>query len=154
MESPSQSLVTSQMDEASSTGSVRDPNSSKESVSSRVFEFKNTLSVEDFPQLGINSDGPGYIVGLPQGDESVATVRPRASQPHEPHFFFFYHDVITLIGVRFPFTDFQIGLLNHLHLAPSQLHPNGWAFAVAFESLCKKLNVCCTVSVFMTFYAP
>jgi hypothetical protein len=32
------------------------------------------------------------------------------------------------LKIRFPFSDFQIEVLHNLHLAPTQLHPNDWAF--------------------------
>jgi hypothetical protein len=40
------------------------------------------------------------------------------------------------LKIRFPFSDLQIEVLHNLHLAPTQLHPNGWGFLQTFEVFC------------------
>jgi hypothetical protein len=51
-------------------------------------------------------------------------------------FFMAYTAMFDQFRIRFPFSDFQIEVLHNLHLAPSQLHPSGWAFVQAFEVFC------------------
>ncbi|KAL5180450.1 hypothetical protein HKD37_01G001587 [Glycine soja] len=41
---------------------------------------------------------------------------------------------------------FQHALLEHLNMAPSQLHPNSWAMVKAFEILCPFFNIRPSVS--------
>jgi hypothetical protein len=48
-------------------------------------------------------------------------------------FFMAYTAIFDQFHIRFPFLDFQIEVLHNLHLAPSQLHPNGSVFLQAFE---------------------
>ena len=50
--------------------------------------------------------------------------------------FFFYADLIRVLGVTLPFTDIEMKVLNELGLAPSQLHPNTWSFLRAFQRYC------------------
>jgi hypothetical protein len=43
-----------------------------------------------------------------------------------------FHD----IRLHFPFSDFQVEILNRLDVTPSQLDPNAWGFIHAFEIFC------------------
>lgn len=54
------------------------------------------------------------------------------------------------LGLTLPFLYFQCFVLSTLNVAPTQLHPNSWAFIRAFEVLC---NICPTTSKFFHFYA-
>ncbi|MED6146600.1 hypothetical protein PIB30_035984 [Stylosanthes scabra] len=54
--------------------------------------------------------------------------------------FFMYTCVFAEIGVRFPFTEFECAVLRQLNCAPSQIHPNSWAFIRAFEVLMEYLQ--------------
>ncbi|RDX67034.1 hypothetical protein CR513_54126, partial [Mucuna pruriens] len=44
------------------------------------------------------------------------------------------------LGLKLPFTSFERSVLRALNVAPSQLHPNSWAFVRAFELLCEDLG--------------
>ncbi|KOM49953.1 hypothetical protein LR48_Vigan08g078000 [Vigna angularis] len=48
-------------------------------------------------------------------------------------FFYVYSTLFRDLGVRLPFSDFQIVVLHALNVAPTQLHPNGRA---SFQRLC------------------
>lgn len=52
--------------------------------------------------------------------------------PRGSPFFCCYRDLVTTLGVSFPLTDFQSGLLRRLNVAPSQLHVNSWAHVHIF----------------------
>jgi len=41
------------------------------------------------------------------------------------NFFYFYACFFSDIQIRFPLNDSQMGVLNFLNIAPTQLHPNG-----------------------------
>ncbi|KOM43704.1 hypothetical protein LR48_Vigan05g130900 [Vigna angularis] len=45
-----------------------------------------------------------------------------------------------------------MGVLRELHVAPTQLHPNGWAFIQAFSSTCTTLALYPTPSAFLYFF--
>ncbi|MED6188408.1 hypothetical protein PIB30_085646 [Stylosanthes scabra] len=48
--------------------------------------------------------------------------------------YFFMHTIVFIdLGVRFPFSRFECGVLSQLKCAPSQIHPNAWAFIRGFE---------------------
>lgn len=54
--------------------------------------------------------------------------------------------------MRVPFTLFQAAILNRMNVAPSQLHPNGWACIQAFIVMCSDLGIMPSVSVFFHYY--
>lgn len=62
---------------------------------------------------------------------------------------FFYE-----IRVRLPFTPFEVVVINHLELAPTQLHPNGWGFVRSFQILCKGLGLEPSVNAFFCLFQP
>ncbi|MED6159174.1 hypothetical protein PIB30_039852 [Stylosanthes scabra] len=66
--------------------------------------------------------------------------------------FFMYVTVFVEIGIRFPFTQFECGVLSQLKCAPSQIHPNGWAFIRGFEILMEYVGAEPLLEVFFTFF--
>ena len=150
MSSPSSSPTSSQS-EAGESGSPGPSHTRPKEyfVSSAVIRAQSKLSVKALHKFVRGGDG--YEVSVPTSDESVASGR---SSTTDGHFFYFYRDVITRLGLQFPFSTFQENLLRHLHLAPSQLHPNGWAFAMAFENYCRQHQLTCSVPVFCSFFCP
>ena len=66
-------------------------------------------------------------------------------------FFFMYKCLFEVLGLILLLTAFQCALLEHLNVAPSQLHPNSWAMPRAFKILCPFLNIRPNVSVFLFF---
>jgi hypothetical protein len=55
-------------------------------------------------------------------------------------------------GYRLPFNDFEVGVFNHLRLAPSQLHPNSLAFLRAFEVVAAYLRIVPTLDLFFYIF--
>lgn len=51
-----------------------------------------------------------------------------------------------------PLSDFECEVLNHLHLTPTQLHPNGWAFVRSFAIVCRALGLDVSLGRFMYFF--
>ncbi|KAJ1399700.1 hypothetical protein SESBI_30118 [Sesbania bispinosa] len=43
--------------------------------------------------------------------------------------------ICTDLGVRLPFSNFEVSILRYLNIAPSQLHPNAWGFIRSFMAL-------------------
>ena len=59
-----------------------------------------------------------------------------------------YDIVFREMGLRLPFSDFEVVVFRHLRVAPSQLHPNGIAFMRAFEIVCDHLKIGATIPLF------
>ncbi|MED6186575.1 hypothetical protein PIB30_068043 [Stylosanthes scabra] len=60
--------------------------------------------------------------------------------------------IFTKIGVRVPFTEFQIEVLSEFEVAPSQIHPNSWGFVRAFEVICRELGCPTSLNVFLYLF--
>ncbi|PNY05504.1 hypothetical protein L195_g001956 [Trifolium pratense] len=101
-------------------------------------EITQLLDGEDDDQLIVEPVGEG---------ELVHTVNCE-----EPHYFYMYGDVIRALNLWFPFTCFEDTVLRILNVAPTQLHPNSWAFIKAFELVCLGLNLEPRLGVFFSFY--
>ncbi|QCD79167.1 hypothetical protein DEO72_LG1g2806 [Vigna unguiculata] len=54
-------------------------------------------------------------------------------------FFYMYMCHFLQLYVKLPFDDFTMGVLGLLNVAPTQLHPNSWAYLQAFRVLCRAL---------------
>jgi len=54
-------------------------------------------------------------------------------------FFCMYMCHFSQLHVRLPLDDFTMGVLRALNVAPTQLHPNSWAYLQAFRVLCESL---------------
>jgi len=67
-------------------------------------------------------------------------------------FFFFYQTVFKRIKQHLPFTNFERELLTEVNVAPTQLHPNNWAFVRAFSILCNHFGHPPSVDVFLHFF--
>ena len=63
-----------------------------------------------------------------------------------------YICLFEVLGLALPLTAFQCALLEHLNVAPSQLHPNSWAMVRAFEILCPYFNIRPSVPIFLFFF--
>ncbi|QCD86784.1 hypothetical protein DEO72_LG3g1310 [Vigna unguiculata] len=67
-------------------------------------------------------------------------------------FFYMYMCHFSQLHVRLPFDDFTMGVLRALNVAPTQLHPNSWAYLQAFRILCESLYLEPTPYAFLYFY--
>ncbi|QCE11731.1 hypothetical protein DEO72_LG10g2967 [Vigna unguiculata] len=67
-------------------------------------------------------------------------------------FFYMYMYHFSQLHVRLPLDDFTMGVLRALNVAPTQLHPNSWAYLQAFCILCKSLYLEPTPYAFLYFY--
>ncbi|KOM40247.1 hypothetical protein LR48_Vigan04g044500 [Vigna angularis] len=67
-------------------------------------------------------------------------------------FFYAYATMFKDLKVLMPFSDFQMGVLRELNVAPTQLHPNGWAFMQAFSAICTGLALYPTPGAFLYFF--
>ncbi|MED6186780.1 hypothetical protein PIB30_070050 [Stylosanthes scabra] len=67
-------------------------------------------------------------------------------------YFYMYTTVFIDIDIRFPFTQFENGVLSQLKCAPTQIHPNAWAFIRGFEVLMEFLGQEPLLEVFFSFF--
>lgn len=72
---------------------------------------------------------PAFVRGLPCSHEDRVFL---TALPVEPHFTYVYKTFFEHIGITLPFTQFECDILKIMNVAPSQLHPNSWAFFIAF----------------------
>lgn len=63
-----------------------------------------------------------------------------------------YEAVFREVGFRLPFSSFQVSVLAWLELCPSQLHPNSFAYLIAFELLCHFMRLPATKVLFFTIF--
>ncbi|RDX96583.1 hypothetical protein CR513_20720, partial [Mucuna pruriens] len=85
-----------------------------------------------------------------RSEEAVCMSSAEASRP----FFYLYDTLHSRLGIKLPFTHFERSVLRALNVAPTQLHPNSWAFVRAFELLCEDLGKAPSLGVFFWFFAP
>jgi len=74
----------------------------------------------------------------------------RGSSPVD--FFFLYAKVIKDSRLRLPLDEFSTGVLRALNVAPTQLHPNSWAYIRGFQMLCLGLGLTATPALFLHHY--
>ncbi|KOM34851.1 hypothetical protein LR48_Vigan02g100100 [Vigna angularis] len=67
-------------------------------------------------------------------------------------FFYVYATMFKDLKVLLPFSDFQMGVLRTLNVAPTQLHPNDWAFMQAFSAIYYGLALSPTPAAFLYFF--
>jgi len=67
-------------------------------------------------------------------------------------FFYMYMCHFSQLHVRLLLDDFTMGVLHALNVAPTQLHPNNWAYMQAFRVLCQSLYMQPSPYAFLYFY--
>ncbi|MED6212971.1 hypothetical protein PIB30_088678 [Stylosanthes scabra] len=88
-----------------------------------------------------------YQVTAPSSEDRACYVRPL-----DISCIFVYESIFTKIGVRVPFTEFQIEVLSEFKVAPSQIHPNSWGFIRAFEVVCQEFGCPTSLNVFLYLF--
>jgi len=76
-------------------------------------------------------------------------MKPRADSYD---FSYVYEFMFKEYSMTFPLTDFEVGMLSLMNIAPSELHPNSWAFLRCFKLVCSHLGFEPSLSVFIYFY--
>jgi len=86
---------------------------------------------------------------LGQECDTYGSVQPCAND-REP--FFLYATIFKRVKLRLPLTMFERALLTKINVAPTQLHPNSWAFVRGFAILCNHFGHTPSVDVFLHFF--
>ncbi|WVY89730.1 hypothetical protein V8G54_035244 [Vigna mungo] len=134
-----------------------------------IFLLKDGVRVD--PEMAEPADGwpqiRGYRWASPDMDEYTSDFGTRddlswwSERSYIAHdvegssaedFFFVYTYMFDQMYVRVPFTEFQSSVLKELNVAPSQLHPNGWAAVQAFTYLCAAVRITPMVRVFLHYF--
>ena len=67
-------------------------------------------------------------------------------------FFCMYMCHFSQLHIWLSFDEFTMGVLRLLNVAPTQLHPNSWAYLQAFRLLCMALYLQPSSRVFLYFF--
>jgi hypothetical protein len=108
-----------------------------------------------FPGATPKDDVPSGPVTMYKAERADPNERI-GSQPRQgaPDFLMVYECFFRLVRLHFPFSSFQIEILNRLEVAPSQVHPNAWGFINAFEIFCWANDWESSSNLFLYLFAP
>lgn len=70
----------------------------------------------------------------------------------QPNFIYLCEDMSKDLNITFLFFDFECVVLSEMNVAPTQLHPNSWAFLKAFSTLFCYLNIIPTNNTFFFYF--
>ncbi|KAJ1400833.1 hypothetical protein SESBI_29269 [Sesbania bispinosa] len=119
-------------------------------IDSKALEAHSVVSEDDaaayFASL---PKTPCYDLIKPTMDERVSDYSRRDS---EEDWFYVYDYCLTTLGVRMPFINFQMRVLSYLRICPTQFHPNGWAFARAYEIICNYFGIHASTILFFHLF--
>ncbi|MED6149972.1 hypothetical protein PIB30_067723 [Stylosanthes scabra] len=90
-----------------------------------------------------SAEGRKYRVVAPGPEDRACYVDPEGDSC-----IFVYEPIFTKVGVRVPFSEFEIEVLNGCEVAPSQIHPNSWGFIRAYEVVCREFGFLTSLGVF------
>jgi len=90
-----------------------------------------------------------YVLVAPCRTRERVYMRPG---PNSYDFIYVYDYMFKEYDMRFPFTNFEEGMLRLMNIGPSQLHPNSWAFVRCFDLLCDQLGLEPSINIFTHFY--
>ena len=96
-----------------------------------------------------DEDEPKYELLAPGLEDRVCF--GRASEA-APHFFFMYESMLTRLGVFLPFSDFEMDVLRHCRVAPTQLHPNSWGFLKIYQFVSHALDFPTSLRIFFFLF--
>ena len=90
-----------------------------------------------------------YTVAKPCRARERVYMKPRVDSYD---FCYVYEFMFKEYFMTFPLIDFEAGMLSLMNIAPSQLHPNIWAFLTCFELVYNHLGFEPSLNVFTYFY--
>lgn len=68
------------------------------------------------------------------------------------NFFYFYLSLLDDFKIQFPFTNFEVELLNIMNESTFHIRPNGWGFVRAFQLICEALLIDPTVGILFSLF--
>ncbi|KOM34658.1 hypothetical protein LR48_Vigan02g080800 [Vigna angularis] len=114
--------------------------------------FKNKIVLADWVENSCILRSVGYksCIKMVACSEDERVFHGKESAADD--FFYFYGPLFYDLYIRLPLSAFQMDVLRTLNVAPSQLHPNGWGYVQAFETLCQAVGIRPTVPLFLHFF--
>ncbi|XP_020972149.1 uncharacterized protein LOC110269081 [Arachis ipaensis] len=94
-------------------------------------------------------DEPKYELVVPGPEDRVCLGRANEAALH---FFFMYECMITRLGVFLPFSHFEMSVLHHCRVAPTQLHPNSWGFLKIYQFISHALDFPTSLRIFFYLF--
>jgi len=82
---------------------------------------------------------PNYVFALGRCSPTDQVFHSRGTSL--VNFFFLYAKVVRDSHIRLPLDEFSTWVLRTLNVAPTQLHPNSWAYISGFQMLCMRLGL-------------
>jgi len=115
-------------------------------------KYLTTAALRDLVEVQdiVESSVPDHAFSLRRCLTTDRVFDGQGSYPAD--FFFMYARVMKDSCLVIPFDDFCTDLLRYLNVAPTQLHPNGWAYVRAFQFVCAALGLTPTIPLFFTHY--
>ncbi|WVY98312.1 hypothetical protein V8G54_030463 [Vigna mungo] len=121
-------------------------------VGSYEFEFGNRGVLQEWANQSFvardEADAQLFRLSVCYPNERVFHGKGTSSED----FFYVYTYLFRRMMVHIPFTRFQAVVLKRMNVAPSQLHPNGWACIQVFMVMCSALGVGLSTSVFFHYF--
>jgi len=120
------------------------------SVDRHAFEFDTRNKVDQFVSVYPSCEDSivEHALARPCKAHKRVYMKPRLNS-HD--FVYVYDYLFKEYNITFPLTNFEAGMLNLMNIAPSQLHPNIWAFLQCFELLRDQLGLVPSVNAFTYF---
>lgn len=97
----------------------------------KTLEIVSAIAYDDGLDCALTNIRSSFDRGLfpPDGDKSICNEYDGCIIP-------FHECLFSLIGFCLPFYDFEINVMTHLMIYPSQLHPVSWGFVKVFQHWC------------------
>ncbi|GAU51195.1 hypothetical protein TSUD_374460 [Trifolium subterraneum] len=108
------------------------------------FEFEEEFPEDLFTDIE-DCDHVNWDVRIPGARQRICSTFRNGGFP-------MYQITFEHMGLRFPFSDLEVAIFNHLELCPSQLHPNSLAFIRAFEIVAAYLQLAPTIPMFFHLF--
>ncbi|XP_052114713.1 uncharacterized protein LOC127745649 [Arachis duranensis] len=94
-------------------------------------------------------DEPKYELVVPGPEDRVCFGRATEAAPH---FFYMYESMVTRLGVFLLFSNFEIAVLRHCRVAPTQLHPNSWGLLKIYQFISHTLDFPTSLRIFFFLF--
>ncbi|QHN79438.1 uncharacterized protein DS421_19g670040 [Arachis hypogaea] len=94
-------------------------------------------------------DEPKYELVVPGPEDRVCFER---ADEVAPHLFFMYESMVTRLGIFLPFSEFEMSVLRHCRVAPTQLHPNSWGFLKIYQFISQALEFPISLRIFFYLF--
>ncbi|XP_057431497.1 uncharacterized protein LOC130724309 [Lotus japonicus] len=103
-------------------------------------------------QLSLSSKENAGKITIEECYEDEPVCFNQAPGGSSPEFFYMYETLFSRLNIKLPFSEFECDVLRTLKVAPTQLHPNSWAYVRAFSILCRNYKINPSARLFFCFF--